>query len=113
MHLLQRDPPAGEPSKDDPPAFRTKIAGDVVMLIHDWGPRAVTTFRSRREMKSTGGRGRTDTPLREQDFESSASANFATPAFFKRRKLGGAHPGGKRVVRPPCLQGVIKCESAI
>ncbi len=30
--------------------------------------------------ESTGGRGRTDTPLREQDFESSASANFATPA---------------------------------
>ena len=29
---------------------------------------------------NTSGRGRTDTPLREQDFESSASANFATPA---------------------------------
>ena len=29
---------------------------------------------------TTDGRGRTDTPLREQDFESSASANFATSA---------------------------------
>ena len=33
--------------------------------------------------RDTGGRGRTDTPLREQDFESSASATFATPAFFQ------------------------------
>ena len=31
--------------------------------------------------EDTSGRGRTDTPLREQDFESSASANFATLAF--------------------------------
>ena len=29
---------------------------------------------------STGDRGRTDTPLLELDFESSASANSATPA---------------------------------
>ena len=35
-----------------------------------------------RNLKATGGRGRTDTPLREQDFESSASANFATPAWI-------------------------------
>ena len=30
----------------------------------------------------TGGRGRTDTPIQELDFESSASANSATPAQF-------------------------------
>lgn len=28
----------------------------------------------------TGGRGRTDTPVKERDFESRASANSATPA---------------------------------
>ena len=31
----------------------------------------------------TGGRGRTGTPVRALDFESSASANSATPACFK------------------------------
>ncbi len=30
----------------------------------------------------TGDRGRTDTPKREQDFESCASANSATPAKY-------------------------------
>ena len=33
------------------------------------------------EIWSAGGGGRTHTSLRKQDFESSASANFATPAF--------------------------------
>ena len=36
-------------------------------------------------VKSAGGGGRTHTPFREQDFESSASANFATPASLMRR----------------------------
>ncbi len=31
-------------------------------------------------MYGTGGRGRTDTPVKERDFESRASANSATPA---------------------------------
>ena len=31
-------------------------------------------------LSDTGGRGRTGTPLRALDFESSASANSATPA---------------------------------
>ena len=32
--------------------------------------------------RSTGGGNRTPTPLRESDFESDASTNSATPAFF-------------------------------
>lgn len=35
----------------------------------------------------TGGRGRTGTTLRSLDFESSASANSATPAYHKYYKL--------------------------
>ncbi len=31
-------------------------------------------------LQYTGGRGRTDTPVKERDFESRASANSATPA---------------------------------
>lgn len=31
-------------------------------------------------LHDTGGRGRTDTPVKERDFESRASANSATPA---------------------------------
>ena len=34
-------------------------------------------------LSDTGGRGRTGTPLRALDFESSASANSATPACFE------------------------------
>ena len=49
----------------------------------------------------TGGRGRTDTPVRERDFESRASANSATPATY----YGGGNrtrTGGKGVA-DPCL----------
>ena len=35
----------------------------------------------------TGGRDRTDTPIKERDFESRASANSATPAQYKKKKL--------------------------
>ena len=35
----------------------------------------------------TGGRTRTDTSSRIQDFESSASTNFTTPAFLKEGSL--------------------------
>ena len=35
----------------------------------------------------TGGRDRTDTPIKERDFESRASANSATPAQYINKKL--------------------------
>ncbi len=38
------------------------------------------TKKAPKRGKSTGDRGRTDTPLLERDFESRASANSATPA---------------------------------
>ena len=60
--------------------------------------RQTDMFIPRNFSTNTGGRGRTDTPFREQDFESSASANFATPAFLKSAKVGAA--------RPVCKPGV-------
>ena len=36
--------------------------------------------RNHTYVDDTGGRGRTDTPVKERDFESRASANSATPA---------------------------------
>ena len=57
-----------------------------------------------RDLFGTGGGGRTRTPLRELDFESSASANSATPA----KKLSGSsrQPNDSRT--PP-----VKCKRAI
>ena len=39
--------------------------------------------------KTAGGGGRTLTPLREPDFESGASADFATPAFWVNMEFYG------------------------
>ena len=40
------------------------------------------------EVKCTGGGTRTPTPLREVDFESTASTNSATPAIFLQKETG-------------------------
>ena len=57
----------------------------------DWGQGGQAATRSNKSLESlesldcgTGGGARTPTPLREPDFESSASANSATPAPRRR-----------------------------
>src|SRR5690606_29787197 len=52
-------------------------------------------------LNDTGGRGRTDTPVKERDFESRASANSATPANY----YGGGNRTrtGDKGVADPCL----------
>ena len=54
--------------------------------------------------RPTGGRDRTDTFLRILDFESSASANSATPAWAAFGFWPGCAPAGKRIA-PIRLQG--------
>ena len=57
--------------------------------------------RAGRPFHDTGGRGRTDTPVKERDFESRASANSATPA----NHYGGGNRTrtGDKGVADPCL----------
>ncbi len=59
--------PVDEPTNQEPPFSSEENEGDW-FDFNRWS--------------DASGRGRTDTPLRELDFESSASANSATEARF-------------------------------
>jgi len=56
------------------------------------------------DLQFTGGGARTPTPFRTQDFESSASANSATPAT--------TFPGILRGIYSPCLPGTTRRQLA-